>query len=227
MQTHTERPARVADAISSRQLAAQERKAAKARQRVRELREKASAEIERLIAFMDETDGYTMDEREPWLGAPEIAPTFSEYSEKYQMWFKRDGDQTRWAAGVSDDREADEGDKEPSLGFHIPGGGQENGGSTDDREGDPADDPRGEEVNEDGDGNPDDEPSLGWTESICQTVPNTSRELCDCEQGAGPLHRVINEGGGVSIDTSYGYTTKITGLTAQQKQALGTDWVRR
>lgn len=137
MQTTTERPARVACA-TARQLAAQERRAAKARQRVRELRQKASAEIERLIAFMDETDGYTVDEREPSLGAPEIAPTFSEYSEKYQMWFTRKGDQTRWAGGATDDREGDDGDDEPSLGFQagdiFVGRGCEHGGSGDDRE---------------------------------------------------------------------------------------------
>lgn len=63
MQTIAERPARVAGAIS-RQLATQERRAAKARQRVQKLREKASAEIERLIAFLDQTDGYSTTELE-------------------------------------------------------------------------------------------------------------------------------------------------------------------
>lgn len=44
--------------------AAQDRRAGKARQRVKKLRERASAEIDRLIAFLDVSDGYTMDERE-------------------------------------------------------------------------------------------------------------------------------------------------------------------
>lgn len=85
-----------------------------------------------------------------------------------------------------------------------------------------------EPENEHGDDS-DYEPSLGWSESVCQSVPNTSYELCDCEQGAGPLHRGIRYpgAGGVSVDTSCGYATKITGLTAQQAQALGTDWLRR
>jgi hypothetical protein len=44
--------------------AAQDRRAGEARQRVKDLREKACAEIDRLIAFMDLTDGYATDELE-------------------------------------------------------------------------------------------------------------------------------------------------------------------
>jgi hypothetical protein len=46
------------------QLATQQRRAEKTRQRVRKLRERAFAEIERLIAFLDASDGYTLNERE-------------------------------------------------------------------------------------------------------------------------------------------------------------------
>src|SRR5690348_1368754 len=46
------------------QVAAQERRAEKARQQVCKLREKAFAEIERLIAFLDASDGYTTNELE-------------------------------------------------------------------------------------------------------------------------------------------------------------------
>lgn len=144
MQTTTERPARVAG-VTSHQLAAQERRAAKARQRVRKLREKASAEIERLIAFMDETDGYTMTELEPSLAAAEISPEFNYFSEKYQMWFTRDGDQTQWAAGATDDREVEDEHDEDTI----------------DREEvceDEGAEHDGAEPDEDG------EPTLGWTE---------------------------------------------------------------
>ncbi|MCV0385866.1 MAG: hypothetical protein K5821_05465 [Nitrobacter sp.] len=63
MNIHVIRPGLAADSIPP-QPAAQERRADKARQRVRKLREKAFEEIERLIAFLDASDGYTMDERE-------------------------------------------------------------------------------------------------------------------------------------------------------------------
>lgn len=133
----------------SRQLAAQERRAAKARLQVRKLRAIATAEIERLIAFMDETDGFTMDEREPTLGFPEA----SEYWH-HNKWLGPQHreeclDQTRHA-GASDDRELE--DEHDEEGW--------------DREDDPADGP--EEENEHGDGDPDAEPSLGWTNQMAQ-----------------------------------------------------------
>ena len=159
-QTTTERPARVAGEIA-RRIATQERRAEKARQRVQKLREMASAEIDRLIAFMDATDGYTMDEREP---------NGDEADASYPEGWKHAG------SPMEDDE--DDGIGEPSLGapeYHPAGytmmGGEANQerwaqGKDDDRERDDADDPKGESVNEDGDGNPDDEPSLGWCEPL-------------------------------------------------------------
>jgi hypothetical protein len=262
MQTITERPARVAGEIS-RQLAAQERKAARARLRVRKLRERASAEIERLIAFLDETDGYSMDEREPWLGAAEIAPSFSYYSEKYQMWFTRDGDQSRWAGGVRDDREQDEGDDEPSLGSsnaYVPadqsgwaavGRGDDreadygNGQTTDDEDSlgwtttgahglssDLEDEHDGCEPSEDTElDDADKEPSLGWPEaSGCGGAGwglTHDGEQGDCKSDViAAQHRGRSNSPGVSIN-SHGYGVQITGLTARQKEMLGTVWVRR
>ncbi|MCV0387968.1 MAG: hypothetical protein K5821_16550 [Nitrobacter sp.] len=63
MNMHVNRPELAVDSIPL-QLAAQERRAEKTRQRVCKLREKAFEEIERLIAFLDASDGYSMDERE-------------------------------------------------------------------------------------------------------------------------------------------------------------------
>ncbi len=63
MNMHVIRSDLAVDSISP-QPATHDRRAAKTRQRVRKLREMASAEIERLIAFLDASDGYSMDERE-------------------------------------------------------------------------------------------------------------------------------------------------------------------
>ncbi len=115
------------------------------------LRRQAAADIERLIAFLDETDGdadfeaavddepagddeFAGDETEPSLGAVENHPNLAHY----QSWDDRpfrstSGTQDDWSAGNTDDRE------------HCV-----------DREEDDSHDGR-----EPGDG--DEEPSLGWT----------------------------------------------------------------
>ena len=81
------------------------------------LREKAFAEIDRLIAFLDASDGYTMDEREEAVddipcdydeldGAGEVdgEPSLgSTNPHEASVWV----DQTLWAAGAADDREQD------------------------------------------------------------------------------------------------------------------------
>jgi hypothetical protein len=213
--TITEQPARVAGEIA-RRIATQERRAEKTRQRVRRLREKASAEIERLIAFMDATDGYTMDEREP---------NGDEADASYREGWMHIG------SPMEDDE--DDGGGEPSLGapeYHPAGyimmGGEANQerwaqGKDDGRERDDADDPKGELVNEDGDGNPDDEPSLGWCENMCQTVPNTSVAGCDLElqdhSRPQPQNRT-NLGTTLSVDPSY--RRFVHGLTDSQRKAV-------
>ncbi|EAQ35610.1 hypothetical protein NB311A_17579 [Nitrobacter sp. Nb-311A] len=58
MNMHVIRPDLAVNSISP-QPATQQRRAEKTHQRVRKLREMASEEIERLIAFTDATDGYT------------------------------------------------------------------------------------------------------------------------------------------------------------------------
>lgn len=210
MQTITERPARGAGAIS-RQLAAQERRAIKASQRVRKLREIASAEIERLIAFLDQTDGYTMTELEPSLGAAEIPPTFNHFSEKYRFFYTLDGDQRRWAVGATDDREVEDEHDEDTI----------------DREEvceDEGAEHDGAEPDEDA------EPSLGWPEAYgCGGAGMGSSD--DKEEGAGPDIAAAKKRGksinpGVSVHRHYSRCTEITGLTDQQKKMLGTEWVR-
>jgi hypothetical protein len=127
MQTQTiiELPQRVAGERLA-QLAAQERRAAETRQRVRKLREKAFAEIERLIAFLDASDGYTMDEREEAVDdvpcddrelefsfcgvtADKCSMPHSEYDDELEEACEDEG-------AEHDGREPDE-DGEPSLGW--------------------------------------------------------------------------------------------------------------
>ncbi|ABA04750.1 hypothetical protein Nwi_1489 [Nitrobacter winogradskyi Nb-255] len=100
-----------------RQLAAQQRRAEKTRQRVRELREMASAEIERLIAFLDASDGYTMHELEAAVddipcddneldGAGDVdgEPSLGS-ANPHEV--SAGVDQRLWAVGAADDREQD------------------------------------------------------------------------------------------------------------------------
>jgi|GEM_PF-5668192 len=246
MQTTTEQPARVAGEIS-RQLATQERRAAKARQRVRKLRQIASAEIERLIAFMDETDGYTTTEleeghdAEPSLGfqagdifvgrgcesggswhddrevedehdEPSLAAPENQVTAPYGCLLKQrdsSGDQSRWASGECDDREGD--------------------GCADDREGDELE--HGGDEHDGCEPDEDREPSLGWPEAYgCGGAGMGSSD--DKEEGPGADVAVAQKRGrasnpGVEVYPCYSDSMKITGLTAQQKQALGTEWVRR
>lgn len=214
MQTTAERPARSAGA-TARQLATQHRRAAKARQRVQKLRSIATAEIDRLIAFLDETDGYTMDEREPALGFPEA----SEYWH-HNRWLgpqhrKECLDQTRHA-GVLDDRELE--DEHDEEGW--------------DREDDPADGPEG--VNEDGDGNPDDEAALGWPENVCQTRPNIVTDRVDFEQDSSyvteqarqrykPVDCFSNNRDGKHVDSERGFgaaSRRLRNLSDKQLAAV-------
>lgn len=155
---------------------------------LKKLKQEAAAEVERLIAFLDMVDGYSLSEcedggddepslgfqegdihvgrgcqyvvstddreaddgeDEPSLAALEDHPSIPETRRKGT---RRDysGDQSNWARGASNDCEVEDEHDEDTF----------------DREDDPADGP--ELVNEDGDGNPDDEPSLGWTNQMAQ-----------------------------------------------------------
>jgi hypothetical protein len=125
-------------------------------QAIGRLRKEARDEIHRLIGFLDKTDDYVSRELE---------------------------DQV-------DDDAIDEDEREPSLcgvtvgatntqpdfrGIDLEGDEREDDEDTHDRE----------EINEDGDGNPDSEPSLGWT--IDGVISPTSAEGFDAElHGSAP-----------------------------------------
>lgn len=172
MQNITERPADSLGAFSPG-LAVQERDRQTALQNLRKLRREARDQIDRLIRFLDESD---LDpdledggDDEPWLGFLDGFPG------------KGAGTMSCDDLERDDSDDEDGADDEPSLGaaeYHPsvfdPYAFSWRGDQTrwaisgrDDREGDDADDPRGEEVNEDGDDKPDDEPSLGWTVDGC------------------------------------------------------------
>jgi hypothetical protein len=101
-----------------------DRRVGEARQRVKNLREKASAEIDRLIAFLDASDGYTMDEREEAVDDvpcddDELEETGDEHEPSLASFERHPsvcgpdsfrssiGDQTNWTEGNTDDREED------------------------------------------------------------------------------------------------------------------------
>jgi hypothetical protein len=114
------RPAPSAEAVALR-LAIQATKSLKVRQRVRRLRERAEAEIERLLAFMDATDGYTIFEYEE--GADDVPCDDSEL-EPSLGWTSIEARSGRIASSADvdvegDAREDDEdnSDAEPSLGW--------------------------------------------------------------------------------------------------------------
>jgi hypothetical protein len=193
MNMHVKRPDLAVDSIPSK-LADQHRRAAKARQRVRKLREKAFAEIERLIAFLDASDGYTMDELE--VNGDEADASFPEHSRfcaapmeddeddgcsepslgSLQPYGEHSGaiDQRTWSHGAMDDREGDPGcdDKEPSLcGIHADSGCS---GTGHDHEEDESDK----------------EPSLGWTsEESARGIAyaGSMGRNADCEEDAGDM----------------------------------------
>ena len=145
------------------------------------VRRAARDEIERLIAWLDSTIDVDEDsavDDGPCDGDPDSEPSlgsFDRMSDQIKAWQRAYGNFSEI------DCELDECDDEPSFGaVEAAGvrGGQEHwaqGAGADqegdaheddeegyDREEDPADGPL--QVNEDGDGNPDDEPLLGWTE---------------------------------------------------------------
>jgi hypothetical protein len=206
MQTQTtiERSARVADSIL-RQLATQEQRAEKTRQRVRKLREKASAEIERLIAFMDATDGYTLDERE-------VEDDF-EPSLGFQNMFPGRGGS---AGGIEPDLELDDADDEPSLGSCTNGEHSDQsrwGRSPSD---DTEDEHDGAEPDTDAeDDRADYEPSLGWT--VDGLLAGTDdREEQDCSRPR-PQNRTDL---GTTIAVEQSYRKFVHGLTDQQRSAI-------
>lgn len=89
-------------------------------QAIGRLREEAQNEIDRLLTFLDNTDGYSTTELEPSLGSIEKHPSAPGFVPG--VWRDGHGEQTNWSAGTNDDREDDhdgcepDEDLEPSLG---------------------------------------------------------------------------------------------------------------
>ncbi|MCG2626587.1 hypothetical protein L6654_08115 [Bradyrhizobium sp. WYCCWR 13023] len=147
-------------------LGIQQRERRKAIQRVQKLRQKASAEIERLISFLDASDPYVMtecedgaddgpcdtDELEQDLASPD--PRTSGDVLGRSPWIARTFDQSGFQG---EDEEADDSDDEPSLGFldRL----DQDSGLTMGWGSDLEDEHDGAEPGED------EEPSLGWTTS--------------------------------------------------------------
>ena len=156
----------------------QERAREKALRRVSKLRKQAADQIEKLIAFLDASDDYTMTEREP-------------NGDEADASYPRSGSHV--CSPMEDDEEAGD-ENEPSLGSTATHETrcQErwSAGNLDDREADPADDPLGEQVNEDGGDDCDNEPMLGWTADGQHGSHNTEQgDECEVVDHAGMSER--------------------------------------
>jgi len=214
MQTTTERPARVAGElyfptdISPDQLF----------EAIGRLRKEARDEIERLLAFLDETDGYSTTEQE--INGDEADASFPEGGARLGSAMEDDEpilgsvethDQRVWASGNRDDCEGDACDDDRE------GDEQQHGGDEHD----------GAEPDEDA------EPSLGWTEQMAQgqeTWGNTD----DKEEGGSyitdaarqryrPFDRYSANCDGRHVDTERGYAVgsrRLTNLSDQQRTAV-------
>lgn len=188
-------------------------------------RKDRAALIEVLIDSLDaeagDPDIEDAGDAEPSLASLENHPSIPETRRKVAH---RDysGDQSNWAGGASNDCEVDDGDDEPSIGF-------------DERELDDADDPKGEEVNEDGDGNPDDEYSLGWHNESAQrgngwfNIHCVDREECvpvvtaAARQRYKPFDRYNTNRDGMHVDAERGYAVgsrRLRNLSDQQRAAV-------
>lgn len=158
-------------------LAAQERAREKALKRLAKLRKKAAAEITRLIAFLDASDPYVMNELEEQvddgpIDEDELEPSFCGVTAE-----QRGPD----LGGLGDELEADYGhgqdaNDEPSLGSvavgeNVTQAAWSQGGSLD--------------VEDEHDGaepDVDAEPSLGWTTSgVLGGISDYERDDCDRE----------------------------------------------
>jgi hypothetical protein len=154
-------------------LARQARKRERALARLRELRKRASDEIDRLLDFLDSSD--IDPDLEPTLGfmnGPAEMDECETQEDGEPSLASLDGvaNQTKWADGSMSGAELDESDNEPSLGSSaaFSSGSQAHWaqGTSDEREDDAGDNP--EEENEHCDGHAESEPSLGWTEGLAQ-----------------------------------------------------------
>ena len=169
----------------------QQRKRERALKRIAKLKEKAAAEIERLLAFLDACDPYVTAELEDQVDDnpcddTELEPSlgaFDAMTNQDKSWRRLQGE-----FGAEEDAEEDDCDAEPSLGSvenhpngYLDGSDCGRGGKTqecwasgnrDDCEGDEHD--GREPENEGGEAVREDcEPSLGWTDAESATGRHT------------------------------------------------------
>lgn len=136
----------------------------RARRKIQKLRQIAAAEIDRLLAFLDQTEGDA--DFEPLLAAPERHPS------PWPGYYDRTHDQTKWGSGSRDDRE-------------------QTFGNDDDREADPADPGENESLDEDSDGEPSLGSSHQPDQTVWGCGAPSSFDGCDLEDGDDP--REIDE----------------------------------
>ena len=229
-------PVNGSEHMISRRIAAQERKRQKALQDLAKLRKEASAEIDRLISFLDASDRYAATELEDGaddgpIDDRELEPSFCGVTAAYVPVIGDSGDEL----------EADYGngltaDDEPSLGFierhptsfgHGPdfSGDQGEhlicaglgGDREDEHDGCEPENEGGEAVHEN------DEPSLGWPEGIAQG-PGSWGGSSDRELAAEPDVRAARRRGksatpGVGVDRGI-VRSRLIGLTPTQKRSF-------
>lgn len=167
-------PARPAGAIESG-LAIQQREREKALRRLSRLREKASLEVDRLLAFLDQSDPYVMTELEE---QQDPEPSLGWLSDGRASPFVEDLE-------LDDSDDEDNGDGEPSLGSierHPSCYGADGRSWTGDQAAWADGGTKDLEDEHDGAEPPeDDEPSLGWTTSGVLGDLN-DREQDDCDR---------------------------------------------
>ena len=217
-------------------------------QAIGRLRKEARDEINRLIGFLDTTDDYVCRELEDAVDDNpcddlELEPSLCGVTVGMGDADDMEGDDTPNGRSAED---------EPSLGSVEAvaiSGGQENwaqGLAADqegdayeddeeghDREDDPADGPL--QVNEDGDGDPDDEPLLGWTEQIAQGQGTWGSTGIEAEQGSaaavdvirararqGQSDRHYNNRDGMHVDAEQGFGNfkRLRNLSDRQKKIV-------
>jgi hypothetical protein len=227
------------------------------------LRREARDEIDKLIRFLDDSDNHMeldeavddvpCDDSELEAGDGDDEPSLGSHvlpsgAVSYSMPVGRGGEFDCEGDDTPSGRSAED---EPSLGSveALVRGGQENwaqGLAADqegdaheddeeghDREDDPADGPL--QVNEDGDGDPDDEPLLGWTEQIAQGQGTWGSTGIEAEQGSaaavdvirararqGQSDRHYNNRDGMHVDAEQGFGDfkRLRNLSDHQKKIV-------
>lgn len=185
MENIRELPAESTRAILSG-LAIQQRERETSLQRLARLRKEASAEIERLIAFLDASDPYVMTELEE---QQDSEPSLGWLSDGRTSPF---GDDLE----LDDADDEDNGDGEPSLGSierHPSCYGVHGRNSSGDQTAWTDGDTRDLEDEHDGaEPGEDDEPSLGWTTSgVLGGLNDREQDACDREDDEALLSECV------------------------------------